>query len=406
MSTPFSYNSLVTERHQIIQDQIASNRALIGYIYPHAPLELFLAHNLTPTLLWAEPKVPGAYEASLQTFCCAYSRNLFSQRAKERLPHLKGLVFPGGTCDSLQNLGDVWQARFPEDNVFRLTYPVANDEAALIYLTNELRELSKQLEVTLGARFSMQHYQQGAALIAEFRAAAQFVTVARILQPSLYPYLDYTRLLRRFFTAPNAQSLQEIEGLASNLQDELRKVQLLPVAEALRHGLLIGQIPHQIAIQSTNEPRLLALGGMIDPEGFAVHFENAKTSAGLENLELMLDVLSFSFRNIFVKPPNLQGDPFTEMARSILSAPTEPTQEGLPARLHFIDQLLQNLQVNGLIISEQSFCDPDQFEVPDTLKLAEKRKIPAIRLPLDPEFSDRVRLEGRIQSFLETLSAR
>ncbi|MFX1565446.1 MAG: 2-hydroxyacyl-CoA dehydratase [Promethearchaeota archaeon] len=406
MSTPLSYDSLVTQRHQIIQDQIASNRALIGYIYSHVPLELFLAHNLTPVLLWAETKVPSAYEASLQTFCCAYSRNLFSQRAKEQLPHLKGIVFPGGTCDSLQNLGDVWRARFPEDSVFRLTYPVTNDEAALTYLTSELRELSKQLEVTLGTHFSMQHYQQGAVLIAEFRAAAQFITAARILQPSLYSYLEYTRLLRRFLTAPDTQSLQEIEDLASNLQDALRKNQLLPMAEALRHGLLIGQIPDQITFPSNGEPRILVLGGMIDPEGFAVHFQNAKTSAGLEDLELTLDVLSFSFRTIFVKPPHLQGDPFTEMARSILSAPTEPTQEGLPARLRFIDQLLQNLRVNGLIISEQSFCDPDQFEVPDTLKLAEKRKIPAIRLPLDPEFSDRIRLEGRIQSFLETLSAK
>lgn len=406
MSTQFSYDSLITERHQIIQDLIASNRTLIGYIYPHIPLELFLAHNLTPTLLWAEPTVPSAYEASLQTFCCAYSRNLFSQRAKERLPHLKGVVFPGGTCDSLQNLGDVWRARFPEDNVFRLTYPVANDEAAFTYLTSELRELSKQLEVILGASFSMQQYQQGAAQIAEFRAAAQFITAARILQPSLYPYLEYTRLLRRFLTAPNAQSLQEIEALASNLQDELRKNQLLPMAEALRHGLLIGQIPDQISFQANGETRILALGGMIDPEGFAVHFENAKTSAGLEDLELTLDVFSFSFRTIFLKPPNLQGDPFMEMTRSILSAPVEPTQEGLPTRLNFIDQLLQKLQVDGLIISEQSFCDPDQFEVPDTLKLAEKRKIPTIRLPLDPEFSDRVRLEGRIQSFLETISAR
>ena len=97
MSASLSYDSLIAARHQSVQDLISSDHALIGYIYPHAPLELFLAHDLTPTLLWAEPKIPGAYEASLQTFCCAYSRNLFSQRSKERLPPLKAIVFPGGT---------------------------------------------------------------------------------------------------------------------------------------------------------------------------------------------------------------------------------------------------------------------------------------------------------------------
>jgi benzoyl-CoA reductase/2-hydroxyglutaryl-CoA dehydratase subunit BcrC/BadD/HgdB len=94
------------------------------------------------------------------------------------------------------------------------------------------------------------------------------------------------------------------------------------------------------------------------------------------------------------------------MAQSILTAPAEPTQEGLNARLAFLEQVFTKLNIGGLILCEQSFCDPDQFEVPDTLKLAEKKKVLSVRVPLDPEFSDRARLEGRIQSFLETLTAR
>ena len=148
------------------------------------------------------------------------------------------------------------------------------------------------------------------------------------------------------------------------------------------------------------------MGGMVDPEGIALHFENAKTNAGLEDLEIAFDSLSFTFRTTFTKGPNLQGDPFTEMAKSILSAPAEPTQEGLPARLEFLEQLFEKLNITGLILCEQSFCDPDQFEVPDTLKLAEKKKVLTVRVPLDPEFSDRDRLEGRLQSFLETITAR
>jgi benzoyl-CoA reductase/2-hydroxyglutaryl-CoA dehydratase subunit BcrC/BadD/HgdB len=406
MNAPQSYDTLVAARHQILQDLISAERALIGYIYPHAPLELFIAHDLSPTLLWAEPKVPGSYEASLQTFCCAYSRNLFSQRSKERLPPLTAIVFPGGTCDSLQNLGDVWRARFPEDIVLRLTYPVANDDAAITFLAEELRNLSHQLEVTMGTRFSMKKYQEAVALIAEFRAAAQFITTARILQPSIYPYLEYARLIRRFLTAPNAQNLQDIETIATQLQTELRKDQLLPTAEALRYGLLNGQLPDQVNIKSKDEPRVMLMGGMVDPEGIALHFENAKNNADLEDVEIVFDLLSFTFRTVFAKAPDLHGDPYFEMAKSILTAPAEPTQEGLPSRLNFIDQVFTKLHMTGLILCEQSFCDPDQFEVPDTLKLAEKKKLLAVRVPLDPEFSDRARLEGRLQSFLETLTAR
>jgi benzoyl-CoA reductase/2-hydroxyglutaryl-CoA dehydratase subunit BcrC/BadD/HgdB len=65
--------------------------------------------------------------------------------------------------------------------------------------------------------------------------------------------------------------------------------------------------------------------------------------------------------------------------------------------------LLKNLSIQGLIVCEQSFCDPDQFEAPSIEKAACELDVKSIRMPLDPEFSDRGRIETRIQSFLETL---
>jgi benzoyl-CoA reductase/2-hydroxyglutaryl-CoA dehydratase subunit BcrC/BadD/HgdB len=65
--------------------------------------------------------------------------------------------------------------------------------------------------------------------------------------------------------------------------------------------------------------------------------------------------------------------------------------------------MLTKLSIDGLIICEQSFCDPDQFEAPSLEAAASEVNVPSVRLPLDPEFSDRARLEVRIQSFLETL---
>jgi benzoyl-CoA reductase/2-hydroxyglutaryl-CoA dehydratase subunit BcrC/BadD/HgdB len=99
---------------------------------------------------------------------------------------------------------------------------------------------------------------------------------------------------------------------------------------------------------------------------------------------------------------NLEGDPFVAMSRSILNAPSEPTQEGLRGRLEFIKVLLPKLSINGLVVCEQSFCEPDQFEAPSILKVASEAGVPSVRLPIDPELSDRARLRGRIQSFLET----
>jgi benzoyl-CoA reductase/2-hydroxyglutaryl-CoA dehydratase subunit BcrC/BadD/HgdB len=403
MSTPQSYDQLVASRLQLLQPLVTSDSALVGYIYPHAPLELFLAHQLTPILLWADPQVTGAYEASLQTFCCAYSRNLFSQRAKERLPTLAALVFPGGTCDSLQNLGDVWRARFPDDTVLRITYPVARDKAAATFLARELQNFSYHLEGVLGWKFSLERYQEAVALIAEFRAAAQFITAARLFQPHSLPYIEYAQLVRQFLTTPSPQSLQPIEIAATEVQATLRKDQLLPGTEALRYGLLTGQLTDLTIAPKPGGLRIMVVGGMVDPEGLAMLFENAKSAADIETAEIVFDLLSFTFRTIFTPTPSQQVDPYQELAEKILAAPSEPTQEGLQNRLNFLQAAFAQFQIDGLVICEQSFCDPDQFEIPELQKLAEKAKIPVVRLPLDPEFSDQARLEGRLQSFLETL---
>ena len=284
--------------------------------------------------------------------------------------------------------------------------PVARDEAAITYLTEELRDFSNHLEVTFGSKFSIEKYQEAVALTAEFRAAAQFIVAARILQPSIYPYPEYVRLIRQFLTAPGPHTLQQVEQVALEVQNELRKSQLIPSTEALRYGLLKGQLPELNVTLERKGPRIVVVGGMIDQEGVAVLFQNAKISAEVEEAEIVLDILSFSFRTVFHSPSSLQGDPFHELAQSIISAPAEPTQEGLPERLHFLEAIFDKLQIDGLIIGEHSFCDPDQFEIPDMIKIAEKKKVLTVRLPLDPEFSDSARIEGRLQSFLETLSVK
>lgn len=403
MTTPLDLELIIGERQHILKGFNQSGQQIIGYIYPHLPLELIFAHDLAPVLLWANPQVPGAYEASLQTFCCAYSRNLFSQRMKNQFADIAAFIFPGGTCDSLQNLGDIWRARFPDDVILRLTYPVGRGEAAIEYLAREFEQLSNSLKITLGTKFSLKKYEEAVALVAEFRVAAQFITVARLLQPTVLSYLEYSKLIRQFLTAPGSQSLNQIEQMAKIAQEALRTTQRGPIAEALRYGLLNQQLRDVPFSYDKNGPRILSMGGMIDPEVFALLFENAKTDTAAENAEIVLDLLSFSFKSVFTQSPSLQGDPYKELAKALLSTPTEPTQEGLSHRLAFLDQLLGNLRIDGIILAEQSFCDPDQFETPAIIELAAKTKIPIVRLPLDPEFSDRSRIEGKLQSFLETL---
>jgi benzoyl-CoA reductase/2-hydroxyglutaryl-CoA dehydratase subunit BcrC/BadD/HgdB len=372
----------------------------VGYVYPHTPLELLLAHGITPTLVSADPKAQGGFEASLQTFACSLTRNLFSQRSNGGLSSLSGLLLPGNICDSLQNVGDVWRRRFPEDKIFRLTYPAARfHEGSVNFLAQELRLLSESLRRTYGRSLSRDDLIAAVSLVSRFREAAQILYSCKAVDPSLATYSEVARMVRQFLTLPNANTADQIGKFAGAVSQILDQRGELGILKSLQKALLSGTL-RDVEIAKSRTPRVLVMGGMIEPHAIASLFKGSMKSG---DEVIALDLLSFGFKTAFTPTVNLDGDPFVAMSRSILGAPSEPTQEGLPGRLEFLKLLLSRLAIDGLVICEQSFCDPDQFEAPSLANAASQVGVPSVRLPLDPELSDRARLEGRIQSFLETL---
>ncbi|MFW9964353.1 MAG: 2-hydroxyacyl-CoA dehydratase, partial [Candidatus Sifarchaeia archaeon] len=178
------------------------------------------------------------------------------------------------------------------------------------------------------------------------------------------------------------------------------ELDLLDNIESVRDAILTGDYSRVKLPEDIETPRIAIAGGMVEPQAIASlinEIPNFSESA------LVLDLLSFGFKTVFTKSPSKSNDPFLEMAKSVLTAPGEPTHEGLSYRMEAMKGLLKNLSIQGLIVCEQSFCDPDQFEAPSIEKAACELDVKTIRVPLDPELSDRGRIETRIQSFLETL---
>ncbi|MHA2261248.1 MAG: 2-hydroxyacyl-CoA dehydratase subunit D [Candidatus Thorarchaeota archaeon] len=391
------------QSERLLKQMSESGQGLIGYFYPHLPLELLMAHDFVPVLVWADSTVAGAYEGSLQTFACSFARNIFSQRVRDQLSVLTGFIFPGNTCDSLQNVGDIWRVRFPNDVAFRLTYPAGEaGGAAVKFLADELRILSKGIELRLGTGFSREELKRSADLVGRFRWAVQFIYSSRLIKPDVASYSELARVVRGFLSVPSMESLSIAEALLSKVQKEMDAHGLTESVENLSASLLERQIDSPITPINSDSPRIAVMGGMVEPTDIASLMQS--TPGGSDNA-IVLDMLSFGFKTVFTRPLSLDGDPFEEMARVTLNAHLEPTQEGLPKRLDFLRSLLSNLSIDGVIVCEQSFCDPDQFEAPSLEKAVTDSGVPALRLPMDPEMSDMSRLTLRVQSFLETLES-
>ncbi len=398
-----SYEGVIEQSVAGLKELVEAGEEIIGYIYPHVPLELFMAHGFTPSLIRALPGVASGFEESLQTFACSYIRNLYSQRANGQFLTLAGLLFPGNTCDSLQNLGDVWRVRFHDDKILRLTYPVtrySHDDSMTKFLAEEIRILSDKLFRTYNRPFLAESYDGAVDLVQDFRNGAQFLYSARVVNPGLISYSEVARLVRNFLTIPNISSVSEIKESVTAVKTAAEESGLTETIESVKQAILAGDYSKVTLPDTLEFPRIAIAGGMVEPQAIVSLMNEIPDFA---ESTIVLDVLSFGFKTVFTKPPSKSGDPFMAMAKSVLSAPGEPTHEGLSYRINVMRELLSNLSIQGLIVCEQSFCDPDQFEAPSIEKAACEVGLKTIRVPLDPELSDRGRIETRIQSFLETL---
>lgn len=387
-----------------LKELVKAGEEVFGYIYPHAPLELILAHGLTPSLVRAVPGVISGFEESLQTFACSYIRNLYNQRTNNQLPTLIALLFPSNTCDSLQNLTDIWKFRFPSDRVFRLTYPVSrytDDDSTLEYLTEELRILSTTIEKTLDRPFISTSYERAVTLLRDFRFDTQYLYGARIIDPEVISYSEVCRLVKSFLSAPLLSVASEIHDISTAVQETMKSRGMSKSTSEILKALKEKDFTNIDHFESITYPRIIIAGGMVDPQTIASLINGIQ---GVSDRVIVTDLLSFGFKSVFTSPIDENGDPFVEMAKSILSAPGETTQEGLPYRMKYLNDLLKAFKIDGIIIFEQSFCDPDQFEAPSIERIGSQLGVKTVRIPVDPDFSDRSRIEVRIQSFLESFT--
>ena len=386
-----------------LKDLVESGEDIIGYIYPHVPLELFMAHGFIPSLIRALPGTSSGFEESLQTFACSYIRNLYSQRANNQLLSMAGLLFPGNTCDALQNLGDIWRVRYPDDRVFRLTYPVtrhSQDESTTKFLAEELKILSGTLSNTFNRPFLAEGYERAIELVQDFRNSAQFLYSARVINPKIIPYAEVARLVRTFLTVPTISSVTNIKDTAARVQTTANELSLLDSIESVKNAIMSCNYSGINLPTGLETPRVVIAGGMVEPQAIASLISDIPE---ISDSVIVMDLLSFGFKTVFTETPSKSDDPYLAMARSVLSAPGEPTHEGLSYRMNTMKDLLSNLSIQGLIVCEQSFCDPDQFEAPSIERAASELGVKTVRVPLDPELSDRGRIETRLQTFLETL---
>ncbi|UCE14427.1 MAG: 2-hydroxyacyl-CoA dehydratase, partial [Candidatus Heimdallarchaeota archaeon] len=119
---PSFFLSKYSEALQVIKQQ---GKPLIGYFTNRIPVEILHALNTSPIrILSLGSSIQGASERYIQVFACSWLRHIIDSGLSKGFKALDGIIFSAGTCDSLQNVSDIWRKIFPNQWVYNLTFPV------------------------------------------------------------------------------------------------------------------------------------------------------------------------------------------------------------------------------------------------------------------------------------------
>jgi benzoyl-CoA reductase/2-hydroxyglutaryl-CoA dehydratase subunit BcrC/BadD/HgdB len=355
-----------TESLKVIQQQ---GKPLLGYFTNRVPVEILHALNTYPIrILSIGSSISGASERYIQTYGCSWLRQIIDIGIAEGYNTFDGIIFSAGTCDSLQNVSDIWRKVFPDQWAYNLTFPVLIDtKAAMEYLQNEFETLVQKI----GEKFP--DNPNGFTL----SDSIKLYNIKRVNLQKLASFVSERKLrYKEFFKSLLLGDILPIETINPYL------------------SMKIKQIETSSQLNIPDSPRLLLIGGMFDtPRLFNdIHeFEH-----------VVADDLSFGARNFKFSIPQsrfLQG-----YAQAYLERTPDPTAYDMKKRWKSIEDTIHHHKVDGVILLGMKFCDPDSFEFISIQNGLKDLNIPSLSLETSPDLSNIQQIQTRLSAYIEMLS--
>jgi len=352
----------------------AQGKRVIGLVCPNLPEELPHALGLTPVRIVVRPEPVVRSPEVLQTFCCTWVQALLDQALRGQLAPLHGLTFPCNTCDSLQNLPDIWRhtvERPGPEALFSLRLPVVNEgEAALGLLRAEIDGWTSWLEARAGAPLEPARLAASARLFNRVRAALR-----RLQQLAAQGQIGY--------------SLVQAAALASQTHDRAEIADLLDQ---------ITEIAAVAPRAGEARARVVLAGGYLDDTRLLEWLEERDAA--------VVDDDSCAISRTFEPAVDLDPqEPLADLARRHLRRSRCPVQLGSgTARRDTLVQKIRRAEAQGAILLPYKGCEPHAF---DNVILAEELSrlgLPHITLEIEPHLGSWGQLTTRLEAFLEMFS--
>lgn len=348
-----------------------TGKRVFGYFCTYFPEELLHAADILPMRILGQKENVSLADAHVQAFICSLVRTSLDAALKDRFDFLDGVVFPH-SCDSIQNLADIWRRHFPNQFWDVVVLPVWVDiPEAEDYLTGEIARFKQKLEAYLGKEIADVELAKSIEVYNENRLALADLYSLRRDNPGSISGKDILDVVR----ASMCMRKEDHTALLKQLVDELRAVPPGTDDGAVR-VVLYGNVCDHPAIMS-----------LFDEMDAVVVDDDLCTGS-----------------RYFLHIESSDGDPLRAIARRYMRRVPCPSKHNtsFDRREYLVDMVRQS-RADGIVMLLLKFCDPHAFDYPDVAKQLSESNIPHLLIETEMQPTSIEQTRTRLQAFVEML---
>lgn len=367
------FEAVCADFYRLARKAADRGERIAGFMCSYSPQELFHAAGYFPVrILGRAGNTPRADEL-LQAYACSFARSTLDSALAGEFHFLSLAVF-SHTCDTMQNVADLWRRNRPETPAIIVSTPTLTEgPAARRYFRRELERVRARLEELAGP-ISDERIRESICLYTRHRKVMQRLYALRRAHPEQLSAQQMIAVILAAFLMRREDHLAHTEKLVTSLAS-LKKALGPPGARVLVAGSVCQN---------------LAFIKVIEAAGCTVVDD-----------DLCMGSRSFSM------PEVEEGEPLDMLAQMYLGRTPCPAfhKPGFDPGRHILEKA-REAKADGVIFLLTKFCDPWLFDHVHINRVLEDAGIPTLTLEIEQHLPPSGQMRTRAQAFAELLQAR
>ena len=333
---------------------------VIGYTCSYVPEELIISAGLQP---YRVPNIGANISALTPSFVCSFASATLENMLRLE-DFFSGFVI-AHTCDPMWRLYDILKKKISKP-LFLLRVPHNTDnELSLDFFRMELIRFKKFLEKNFEAKINHDALFSSIELCNESRDLLKSIYVLNSGGKCKINAFDRFHLVLASMWMPKQEYNAQIKALNFNNGETYGNVRL--------H--LNGTAIYDLDLIKTIE----------ESGGFAAS-----------------DDLCTGSRYFWSNVEKSQ-DPISALARRYLKRTPCPSQSPLEQRLEYINFMIKEFKVQGVITFAERFCDPILYDSVHIRNMLTKNGIPTMVIDYENPAQEIARIKTRVEAFIESI---